>query len=88
MPLHARDRQAAAILRSRASAHVRTWTVTAIAYSILASCDLAGVNPREYLTDVLPRLARDGVKILDAATMTPAAWAAARRANPVQAAGA
>jgi hypothetical protein len=60
----------------------------AIAYSILASCDLAGVNPREYLTDVLPRLARDGVKIRDAAAMTPAAWAAARRASSVQTAGA
>ncbi|HEX8113967.1 MAG TPA: hypothetical protein VF516_39820, partial [Kofleriaceae bacterium] len=28
----------------------------AIAYTILGSCRLAGVDPREYLADVLPRL--------------------------------
>ena len=30
----------------------------AIAYTILGCCRLAGVNPVEYLTDILPRLAR------------------------------
>jgi transposase len=58
----------------------------AIAYSILASCELADVNPREYLSDVLPRIARDGLRILDVAAMTPATWAAARRtAQPAHA---
>ena len=31
---------------------------TAIAYTVLGSCQLADVDPVEYLTDVLPRLAR------------------------------
>jgi hypothetical protein len=50
----------------------------AIAYSILASCDLADVNPVEYLADVLPRLARDGVVLAQVPAMLPAAWKAAR----------
>ncbi|MGH3905628.1 MAG: IS66 family transposase [Pseudonocardiaceae bacterium] len=45
----------------------------AIAYTILSSCRIAGVNPVEYLTDVLPRLAR-GVRLADAADLLPAAW--------------
>ena len=52
----------------------------AIAYSILASCDLAGVNPVEYLADVLPRLARDGVVLAQIPEMLPAAWKKAREA--------
>jgi len=51
----------------------------AIAYTILACCRLVGVNPVEYLTDVLPRLAR-GVRLLDVPAMLPAAWRAARQA--------
>jgi hypothetical protein len=39
-------------------------------------CRLAGVNPVEYLADVLPRLARGGPRLLD---MLPAAWKAARQ---------
>ena len=51
----------------------------AVAYSVLASCDLADVNPEEYLADVLPRLARDGiVATRDVPLMLPAAWKAAR----------
>jgi hypothetical protein len=51
----------------------------AIAYSILASCDFAGVNPVEYLADVLPRLARDGIVLArDVPAMLPAAWKKAR----------
>ncbi len=55
----------------------------AIAYSILGSCDLAGVNPVEYLADVLPRLARDGVSLgRDVPALLPAAWKIARSAHP------
>ena len=51
----------------------------AIAYSILASCDLAEVNPVEYLADVMPRLLRDGLVLeRDVAALLPAAWKRAR----------
>lgn len=53
----------------------------AIAYSVLASCELAGVNPVEYLADVLPRLARGIVVARDVPAMLPAAWKAARAAK-------
>jgi hypothetical protein len=46
----------------------------AIAYSILATCHLVGVNPTEYLADVLPRLSRGIVIARDVPTLTPAAW--------------
>lgn len=52
----------------------------AIAYSILASCDLAGVNPVEYLAAVLPRLARDGIVLAQVPALLPAAWKKAREA--------
>jgi transposase len=52
----------------------------AVAYSVLASCDLAEVNPVEYLADVLPRLARGIVVSRDVPAMLPAAWKAARAA--------
>jgi transposase len=51
----------------------------AIAYTTLACCRLADVNPVEYLTDVLPRLAR-GLRLRDVPAMLPAAWKAARQA--------
>lgn len=51
----------------------------AIAYTTLASCRLAGVNPVEYLADVLPRLARK-IRLLDMPQLLPAAWKAARDA--------
>lgn len=50
----------------------------AIAYSVLASCELADVNPIEYLADILPRLARGVVIARDIPAMTPAAWKKAR----------
>jgi transposase len=50
----------------------------AIAYTILGCCRLAGMNPVEYLTDILPRLAR-GVRLRDVPAMLPAAWKAARQ---------
>jgi hypothetical protein len=46
----------------------------AIAYSMLASCEIAEVNPVEYLADILPRLARGVVIARDIPAMTPAAW--------------
>lgn len=45
----------------------------AIAYTILGSCRLAGVNPIQYLAAVLPKLAR-GVKPSAARKLLPAAW--------------
>ncbi len=50
----------------------------AIAYSILATCHLIGVNPTEYLADVLPRLARGVVIARDIPVLAPSAWKAAR----------
>jgi hypothetical protein len=41
------------------------------------SCRLAGVNPVEYLADVLPKLAR-GIRPNEAATLVPATWRARR----------
>jgi transposase len=52
----------------------------AIAYTILGCCRLADVNPVEYLTDILPRLAR-GLRLRDVSAMLPAAWKAARQAG-------
>src|SRR6185503_3788243 len=49
----------------------------AIAYTILGSCRLAGVDPLEYLGDVLPRLTRK-VRLLDLPQLLPSRWAAAR----------
>ena len=51
----------------------------AIAYSILGSCRLVGVNPLEYLADVLPRLARGIVPKIDVPAMLPETWKLARQ---------
>ncbi len=51
----------------------------AIAYSILGSCRLAGVDPLAYLSDVLPRLTRK-IRLLDLPQLLPSRWAAARAA--------
>jgi len=50
----------------------------AIAYSILASCELADVNPTEYLADILPKLARGIVVARDVPAMLPSVWKAIR----------
>ena len=50
----------------------------AIAYSITATCDLLGINPTEYLADVLPRLQRGVVIARDIPQLVPSAWKAAR----------
>ena len=57
----------------------------AIAYTILGSCRLAGVNPVDYLADVLPRLAR-GVRSSGARKLLPAAWRAQKIADESSAA--
>ena len=49
----------------------------AIAYTIIGCCKLAGVNPVEYLADVLPRLARK-VRLADMPGLLPARWKEAR----------
>ena len=49
----------------------------AIAFSILATCDLCDVNPVDYLGDVLPRLAR-GVEEHQIQSLLPKAWKLAR----------
>jgi len=51
----------------------------AIAYTVLGSCRLAGVDPIEYLTDVLPMLTRR-IRLLDLPSLLPSRWAAARAA--------
>lgn len=45
----------------------------AIAYSILGTCRLIGLNPVVYLNDVLPTLAR-GVELEQIAALMPKAW--------------
>jgi transposase len=52
----------------------------AIAYTILGSCRLAGVDPLDYLRDVLPRMTRK-VRLLDLSSLLPSRWAADRRAG-------
>jgi len=54
----------------------------AIAYTILGSCRLAGVDPIEYLADVLPKL-RGRVRIMDLPALLPSRWAARRAAATV-----
>ena len=46
----------------------------AILYSLLATCEAAGVEPFAYLRDVIVRIERDDPK-----TLTPAAWVATTR---------
>ena len=52
----------------------------AIAYTILANCRLLGINPVEYLADVLPILSRR-IRLRDLTGLLPAAWAARRTAQ-------
>jgi hypothetical protein len=51
----------------------------AIAYTVLGSCQLADVDPVEYLTDVLPRLAQR-VRLRDVPALLPSNWKAAHAA--------
>lgn len=53
----------------------------AIAYTLLGCCELADVDPVEYLADVLPRLSTKRVRLGDMAALLPAAWKATRSAK-------
>ena len=53
---------------------------SAVIYSILGSCRRHGVNPAEYLRDLFARLPK--AKTSEITSLTPAAWAKARRAQP------
>lgn len=60
---------------------------SAVIYSVLGSCRRLGINPQEYLSDILRRLPE--MKITEIKTITPAAWAkarkeAARKSQPAQ----
>ena len=46
----------------------------AVLFSILGSCELLGVNPVAYLSDILPRLARGLSVATDLPALMPAAW--------------
>lgn len=48
----------------------------AIAYSVLATCALLGINPVEYLAEVLPKLARGVAVPRDIPALMPSAWKA------------
>jgi transposase len=52
---------------------------SAVIYSILGSCRRHGVNPVEYLRDILERLPK--AKTSEVKTLTPSAWAKAQRAR-------
>ena len=49
----------------------------AIAYSVIGSCRLNGLDPVRYLTDIAPQLTDD--RFRDYATITPRAWATRQR---------
>ena len=52
----------------------------AVAFTLLASCELAGVEPVAYLREVLPLVARSkGLTRAQVAALLPAAWQAAQR---------
>lgn len=50
---------------------------SAVIYSVLGSCRRHGINPAEYLQDVFERLPK--AKTSELQSLTPAAWAKARR---------
>ena len=52
----------------------------AILYTMVENCRRLGINPKEYLTDVLTRL--PGMVAKDAVTLTPANWLKARSGKP------
>ena len=52
----------------------------AIHYTIVENCRRLGINPKQYLTDVLTRL--PGMLAKDAHTLTPANWLKSRNGKP------
>jgi transposase len=59
--------------------HPRAGWYSAVIYSILGSCRRHGIDPHAYLRDVLQRLPT--MKNIDLASITPAAWAKANKAQ-------
>ena len=55
----------------------------AVHYTLMGSCKLQGINPFEYLRDVLVRLSTHPARLVD--DLTPQGWKAARTVNPVAA---
>jgi hypothetical protein len=49
----------------------------AIAYTILGCCRITGINPIEYLGDVLPKLS-GRIRLIDLPDLLPARWQARR----------
>lgn len=60
----------------------RVYAERAILYTIVENCRRQGINPKEYLTDVLTRL--PGMLAKDAIMLTPANWLKARSGKPVR----
>jgi hypothetical protein len=54
----------------------------AILYTIVENCRRLGINPKEYLADVLTRL--PGMLASDAVSLTPANWLRARSGKAVR----
>lgn len=54
----------------------------AVLYTIMANCRRLGIDPREYLVDVLTRL--PAMQASEAAGLTPAAWQAARQGKTLR----
>jgi len=59
--------------------HPRAGDRSAVIYTILENCKRLGINPHEYLKDVLTRL--PGMKITQVGELLPAAWLAERAAK-------
>jgi transposase len=59
--------------------HPQAGQRSAIIYTILETCKRHGINPQEYLHEVLSRL--PSMKITQVGDLTPAAWAAQRKAK-------
>jgi transposase len=57
--------------------HPQAGQRSAVIYSVLGSCRRHGINPAEYLRDLFERLPK--AKTSEVKTLTPAAWAKARR---------
>jgi transposase len=53
----------------------------AVAYTVLGTCRLNGINPADYLADVLPKLARTLSITRDLPALMPLAWQRARSAQ-------
>lgn len=53
----------------------------AVAYTVLGTCRLNGINPADYLADVLPKLARTLSITRDLPALMPLAWQRARAAK-------